>query len=40
MKLCPCGEDLHVCCSINEVLYIIVGVLILDLESILVNELG
>lgn len=28
------------CAAINEVLYIIVGVLILDLESILVNELG
>ena len=28
------------CAGINEVLYIIVGVLILDLESILVNELG
>ena len=28
------------CAGINEVLYIIVGVLILDFESILVNELG
>ena len=28
------------CAAINEVLYIIVGVLFLDLESILVNELG